>query len=70
MPAAPWHGLTRDEQPIALPSSLHESLEVAVAEEEAEVEPHGSPIVLIGPATFLLAFAKTVSRPSTGAPTS
>ena len=37
---APGHGLTRDEQP----TSLHESSEAAVAEEEEpEVGPHGSP---------------------------
>ena len=40
-----------------------------MAEEEPEVEPHGSPIaVLIAPATFTLAFAKTMAHSGTGAP--
>ena len=44
MPTAPWHGLTRDEQPSFPPSSPRELSVVAVAEEEEPtVEPHGSP---------------------------
>ena len=71
MPVAPWHELTRGKQPSFPPSSRHESLEVAVAEEEElEVEPMALPVaVLIGLATFTLAFAKTVACPGTSAPT-
>ena len=55
MPVAPWHGLTHGEQPSVPPSSLCESSEAAVAEEEEpEVELHGSPCCAHWPSHFHL----------------
>ena len=63
MLAARWHRLTRGEHPTLSPSSPHESLEAAWSHMALPVA------VLIAPATFTLAFAKTAARHGTGAPT-